>query len=87
MEICPKIIYPGHGPTIEDPVPKLEYYINHRNQRENQILEVMNMKTQKLFTTMELVKDIYKVSEIATIMMLRITIQYQVCVSIVSFSL
>lgn len=60
VEIYPKIIYPGHGPVIDDPITKLQDYINHRNQREEQILEVMNMDTQKLFTPMELVKIIYK---------------------------
>jgi hypothetical protein len=26
-------IYPGHGPVIEDPVPKIQYYINHRQSK------------------------------------------------------
>lgn len=57
----PKIIYPGHGPIIEDPVTKLKFYIDHRNQREKQILEVMSTEAQKFLTAMELVKAIYKV--------------------------
>lgn len=60
VDLNPKIIYPGHGPIIEDPVTKLLFYINHRNQREEQILEVLSTETQKFLTAMELVKAIYK---------------------------
>ncbi|KAI1700673.1 metallo-beta-lactamase superfamily domain-containing protein [Ditylenchus destructor] len=35
-------IYPGHGPVIESPSEKLDEYIAHRNQREEQIMEFLN---------------------------------------------
>ncbi|KAG0724140.1 Endoribonuclease LACTB2 [Chionoecetes opilio] len=60
VKLCPSIVYPGHGPTVEEPVTKIQYYIDHRNQREKQILETMNTQTPKFLTTMELVKTIYK---------------------------
>lgn len=60
VELNPKVIYPGHGPTVEDPVTKLLYYISHRNQREEQILDMLSAET-KFLSVMELVKTIYKV--------------------------
>lgn len=58
--------YPGHGPVIEDGKAKVLEYIQHRKQREDQVLEVLgranggaeaNMAGWK---SMEIVKVIYK---------------------------
>jgi glyoxylase-like metal-dependent hydrolase (beta-lactamase superfamily II) len=35
-------LYPGHGPTVEDPAGVLDYYIAHRLQREAQVLEAID---------------------------------------------
>ncbi|XP_076056605.1 endoribonuclease LACTB2 isoform X2 [Oratosquilla oratoria] len=59
VDLNPNVIYPGHGPIIENPLPKLQYYIAHRNQREAQILETLQTSKEAL-TPMELVKIIYK---------------------------
>ena len=32
-------IFPGHGKEIGDGAQRIDFYINHRKQRENQILE------------------------------------------------
>ncbi|XP_066965479.1 beta-lactamase-like protein 2 homolog [Macrobrachium rosenbergii] len=60
LELQPKVIYPGHGPVIEDPIERIKHYIDHRNQRESQILEVLMKSPKKFLTAMELVKIIYK---------------------------
>jgi glyoxylase-like metal-dependent hydrolase (beta-lactamase superfamily II) len=38
LDIGPKTIYPGHGPVIFTPRGKLEYYLRHRAEREQQVL-------------------------------------------------
>lgn len=59
--LAPEVIYPGHGPVVEDPLPKIEYYINHRMEREKQIMEVLTGSPDKAFSEMDLVKIIYTV--------------------------
>jgi len=60
LEIDPKIIYPGHGQFIKGPREKIEYYIQHRNQREQQILQCLqDESTVEGLTAMQLVKKIY----------------------------
>ena len=58
LSLNPSVIYPGHGDVIDDPVEKIQYYINHRNERERQILEAI-VASQKPLTTMEIVKIVY----------------------------
>jgi endoribonuclease LACTB2 len=62
--------YPGHGDLIDDGRAKISEYIHHRQQREDQILQVLrspNPSTsgskyrQKYgWTSMEIVKVVYK---------------------------
>lgn len=35
------VIYPGHGPPIEDPAGKLQEYTQHRLEREGQVLDAL----------------------------------------------
>ncbi|XP_065221973.1 endoribonuclease LACTB2 isoform X2 [Planococcus citri] len=61
LSFKPNVIYPGHGPVINNPVEKVKYYIEHRNKRESEILNVLNDGSEKTsWTEMELVKKIYK---------------------------
>ncbi|KAJ9097356.1 hypothetical protein QFC19_006824 [Naganishia cerealis] len=64
----PNTIYPGHGPLIEgqtSSIAKIEEYINHRNEREQQILSVLQEKTKApsssatAVTTREIVEVLY----------------------------
>lgn len=52
----PKCLFPAHGPLIEDGCAKIREYIDHRLDREQQILAAME---QGLHTVMEMVEVIY----------------------------
>ncbi|XP_059087645.1 beta-lactamase-like protein 2 homolog [Tigriopus californicus] len=57
----PALIYPAHGAVIPDPVHKIQYYIQHRKEREEQILAVLADENQVGgFTPLDFVKRIYK---------------------------
>jgi glyoxylase-like metal-dependent hydrolase (beta-lactamase superfamily II) len=42
LDLEPKRIYPGHGPVIFTPKGRLEFYLRHRAQREEQILGALS---------------------------------------------
>ncbi|TPX60456.1 hypothetical protein SpCBS45565_g07525 [Spizellomyces sp. 'palustris'] len=42
LELQPGRLYPGHGPVIENGVQKIEEYIRHRQEREEQIVALLN---------------------------------------------
>jgi glyoxylase-like metal-dependent hydrolase (beta-lactamase superfamily II) len=62
--------YPGHGPVIDDGRAKIVEYIQHRQQREQQIIEVLSSprpsgepsedKDLADWHSMDIVKIIYK---------------------------
>ena len=59
----PTCIYPGHGPVVSDPESHIQMYIEHRNNREKQIMRALvSGTTEQLFTAMDLVKIIYTVN-------------------------
>jgi len=51
-------IYPAHGPIVEEPNVKITEYINHRNMREKQILDVVQ-ESDGHHTAATLVQKIY----------------------------
>lgn len=40
-ELAPALIYPGHGPVIENGVPLIDQYVSHRLERERQVLSAL----------------------------------------------
>ncbi|EDU49153.1 lactamase [Pyrenophora tritici-repentis Pt-1C-BFP] len=52
--------YPGHGPVIPDGPAKIAEYITHRNQREQQVLDVLAANEGVEMGSMDIVKVIYK---------------------------
>jgi endoribonuclease LACTB2 len=57
--LAPYVIYPAHGPVVEKAAAKIEEYITHRQQREEEIVQVLQSATKPL-TSKELVSVIYK---------------------------
>lgn len=53
---APSRIYPAHGPCIEDGPAKVREYIDHRNDRERQILEALGSDTKEVI---EIVRSVY----------------------------
>jgi glyoxylase-like metal-dependent hydrolase (beta-lactamase superfamily II) len=52
----PKLLLPGHGPLVQDPVAKLSEYLAHRNGRERQVIEAIAAGAQ---TISEIVQRMY----------------------------
>jgi glyoxylase-like metal-dependent hydrolase (beta-lactamase superfamily II)/8-oxo-dGTP pyrophosphatase MutT (NUDIX family) len=55
-ELAPRRIYPGHGPVVFDAMAKLDEYLAHRVQREEQILRAL---AEGKRTPAEMVPGIY----------------------------
>ncbi|KAK9510461.1 hypothetical protein O3M35_005245 [Rhynocoris fuscipes] len=53
------ILYPGHGPVVEDVRRKVISYIRHRQTREDQIKDVLNKFKGQNVTTLDIVKALY----------------------------
>ncbi|XP_068158801.1 beta-lactamase-like protein 2 homolog isoform X2 [Drosophila tropicalis] len=60
LDLQPQRIYPGHGNVIDEPVGKIEYYIQHRNQREQQIFEFFTERPNERWQAMDVVRVVYK---------------------------
>ena len=60
LKIQPSVIYPGHGPVILDPVEKIQFYIKHRLDREQQIFSCLETFGQGGMESMDIVKSVYK---------------------------
>jgi glyoxylase-like metal-dependent hydrolase (beta-lactamase superfamily II) len=56
LALSPRRLYPGHGPVIEDAPAKLREYLDHRAERERQVLDGLASGPK---TPAELVPEIY----------------------------
>lgn len=57
---CDGMAYPGHGELIEDGRAKIKEYIEHRQQREQEVMAVLEEAGSEGRTPMEIVKVIYR---------------------------
>lgn len=55
-DLEPSAVYPGHGPPILTPIGRLDYYIRHREEREEQVLAALAAGKR---TPSEMVPGIY----------------------------
>lgn len=58
----PQRIYPAHGNVIEEPAQKVRWYLEHRDRRERQMLDVMVADADvatRTWTKMEVVRRVY----------------------------
>ncbi|XP_018568623.1 beta-lactamase-like protein 2 homolog [Anoplophora glabripennis] len=55
----PSVIYPGHGNVIQNPMEKIQFYVAHRMEREQQIMDVLTNNREQTFGEPDLVKLIY----------------------------
>ncbi|KAM0249355.1 hypothetical protein ACHAQJ_009071 [Trichoderma viride] len=57
-------VYPGHGPVVENGLDKITEYIEHRRQREEEVLRAMTASnvsgSRETWTAMAIVKTVYK---------------------------
>lgn len=41
VALDPEVLYPGHGPTVRPAVPRLKEYLEHRREREREVLRAL----------------------------------------------
>ncbi|KAG0166983.1 hypothetical protein DFQ28_007661 [Apophysomyces sp. BC1034] len=59
LTLNPQRLYPGHGPVVEDGVGKIKEYIRHREEREQQVIQLLKSH-QKQWTPLDIVRELYK---------------------------
>lgn len=59
LNLKPDVIFPGHGNVVNDAQQKIQYYIAHRLERENQIMTAL-LNSDKPLTEMGIVEIVYK---------------------------
>lgn len=59
LDVQPSVIYPGHGNVIYDPIDRIQYYLCHRQQREQQIIDVLSKNRKRSLSECDLVTLIY----------------------------
>ncbi len=59
LDEAPDRLYPAHGPVIEDGVAKLEAYIAHRREREEQILAAIEQGAAEIVAMVEIIYAAY----------------------------
>ena len=57
-----QLIYPGHGPVVHNGMDRIAAYIEHRQQRNEQIVKALEAKRGAAMTAEQLVAAIYTVN-------------------------
>lgn len=60
----PSVIYPGHGPVINEPMRAITEYINHRMKREQEILSALPANAQDAIDVNAIVDKVYQIPDI-----------------------
>ncbi|XP_026683122.1 endoribonuclease LACTB2 [Diaphorina citri] len=55
----PDIIYPAHGPVVEEPIKTIDYYIKHREEREQSILKILEQFKGEPKSVEDIVRQMY----------------------------
>ena len=63
----PEVLYPGHGPVIDDPIDAIDRLIDHREQREEAIIEALAASAEEVDEIVDRAyeKDIGEVRDLA----------------------
>jgi glyoxylase-like metal-dependent hydrolase (beta-lactamase superfamily II) len=56
-DLKPDLLYPGHGPVIEDPTGTIDAYIQHRLDREERLIEALESGERSRQRLLDLVWD------------------------------
>ena len=60
LSLAPCVLYPGHGPVVTDPTLKVTEYIEHRMERERQVVAALREVGGSKSATMEhLIQAVY----------------------------
>lgn len=59
VNLKPTVIYPGHGPVVENPMTRLQQYIDHRLMREKQVMDALPEDASAGLTIEGIVRKMY----------------------------
>lgn len=60
LKYKPNHLYPGHGPFIENGIKTIQEYIDHRMERERQVIELLTSTRKESWSALEIVQELYK---------------------------
>lgn len=60
LRLQPKRLYPGHGAVVQDGVIKIQEYIHHRQERENQLIQLLSSSSRGTWTPVEITSQLYQ---------------------------
>lgn len=59
LDLRPSVIYPGHGNVISQPLEKIRWYMEHRMERERQIMKVLELRRGEPLCSLDIVREVY----------------------------